>query len=193
MEYILPKKHAENSEMKMPFSSLFKKSPKKELDSKPQLSEMNRGQTQMPFHHQNSRPSSESSQKTEPMSDLLKSIAQNSMDGNGERLVLGEGMTPMTETLQNGGKYILVHPEVIRKLEQNGIDSFLIYETGLRSELAAGIPQIDFVGRNVDELLKEARGKPERQLPAHVRQLLWLKDNAANYGYTHTGNSWILK
>lgn len=147
----------------------------------------------MPSDTQNSKPSSGSSPKNDRMSDLLRSIAQNSTDGSGERLVLGEGMTPMSEALAHGGRYILVHPEVIRKLEQNGIDSFLIYETGLKGELASQIPQIDFVGGNVFELLQEAQGEPERQLPAHVRQLLWLRDNAENYGYEQRGNGWILK
>jgi len=64
------------------------------------------------------------------------------MEGNGTRLVLGEGMAPMSEALKNGGKYILVHPEVLRKLEENGVDGFLVYEAALKMELASKIPQI---------------------------------------------------
>jgi hypothetical protein len=157
----------------MPFSDLFKKSPKKE-----------------PVQEKPSRPAEK---KNDQFADLLNGIAQNSVDGHGIRLVLGEGMAPMSEALKNGGKYILVHPEVIRKLEENGIDGFLIYEAALKMELASKIPQIDFISGDVAKLIQQAQGKPERQVPIHVRQLLWLRDNAGDYGYRQNGNSWILK
>jgi hypothetical protein len=176
----------------MPFSILFRKSPKKETDARPQTVDVNKRRSPTPLNNQYSRPASATSQKPDPMSDLIKSIAQNSTDGNGLRLVLGEGMIPMSEALQHGGRYILVHPEVIRKLEGNGIDSFLIYEAALRSELDSRIPQIEFVGGDVAQLLQEAQGKPERQIPMHVRQLVWLKENAGKYGYQWSGNSWKL-
>ena len=156
----------------MPLSDLFKKSPKKE-----------------PLQQKPSRPVEE---KNDQFSNLLNGIAQKSTDGNGTRLVLGEGMTAMSEALKNGGRYILVHPEVIKKLEENGIDGFLVYEAALKMELASKIPQIDFISGNAAELLRQAQGKPERQLPVHIRQLLWLRDNAGNYGYRQDGNSWIL-
>ncbi len=156
---------------RMPLFDLFKKSPKKE-----------------PIRENPSR----SSQKNDQFSDLLKSIAQNSTDGNGTRLVLGEGMAPMSEAMKHGGRYILVHPEVIRKLEENGIDAFLGYEAALKMELDSRIPQIDFISGNVAELIKQAQGKPERQTPVHIRQLLWLRENAGNYGYRQNANSWKL-
>ena len=148
----------------------------------------------IPLNNQGSKPASapESSQKNDPNSDLLKSIAQNSIDGSGTRLVLGEGMTSMSEALQHGGRYILIHPEVIRKLEENGIDPFLVYAAALKIELASKISQIDFVGGNVTELFQAAQGKPERQIPIHVRQVLWLSEYAGNYGYRQSGNSWVL-
>lgn len=126
------------------------------------------------------------------MADLHDDIAQNSINGKGTRLVLGEGMTPLTETRQHGGRYILVHPEVVRKLEENNIDPFLIYEAALRRELDSKIPQIEYVGGSVAELLKASRGKPDRQFPIHVRQLLWLEKNAGSYGYQQSGNGWKL-
>jgi hypothetical protein len=157
----------------MPFSDLFKKSPKKEPAS--------------------AKPAGPVEKKNDEFSNLLKNIALNSTDGSGTRLVLGEGMAPMSEAMQNGGKYILVHPEVIKKLEENGIDAFLIYEAALKMELASKIPQIDFISGNVASLMQQAQGKPERQVPIHIRQLLWLRENAGNYGYQQNGNSWILK
>ncbi|HSL42246.1 MAG TPA: hypothetical protein VK897_02365 [Anaerolineales bacterium] len=125
--------------------------------------------------------------------DLILSIAQNSIDGSGARLVLGEGMTSMQESLSHGGKYILVHPEVLKQLKDNNIDAFLIYAAAIRTEVAAGIPRIDFIGGNVDELLKAWSGKTEDQTPMHVRQVQWLKNNAAGFGYQQDGNSWVLK
>ncbi|RPJ25165.1 MAG: hypothetical protein EHM33_15485 [Chloroflexi bacterium] len=125
--------------------------------------------------------------------DILRSIAQNSIDGSGARLVLGEGMTPMQEALSQGGKYILVHPEVVNQLKQNNIDPFLVYEAAMRIEITSKIPQIDFIGANVDELLQAWSGKPEEQAPIHVRQALWLQKNAGGLGYEKSGNSWKLK
>jgi hypothetical protein len=161
----------------MPFSDLFKKSPRKEL-----VREKSQG-----------NPASGGSQKNDSLSDPLKSVAQNSIGGNGTRLVLGEGLAPMSEALHHGGKYILVHPEVIKKLEENEIDGFLVYAAALQAELTSKIPQIDFISGNVAELIQQAQGKPERQVPMHIRQLLWLRDNAGKYGYQQNGNSWILK
>jgi hypothetical protein len=157
----------------MPLSDLFKKSPKKE-----------------PAQEKSSRPPEK---KNDQFTDLLNGIAQNSTGGSGARLVLGEGMAPMSETLKNGGRYILVHPEVIRKLEENGIDGFLVYEAALKMELDSKIPQIDFINGDVAGLIRQAQGKTERQVPMHIRQLLWLRDHAGNYGYRQDGNSWILE
>lgn len=121
----------------MPFSDLFKKSPKKE-----------------PAPVKSAGPVEKNNDQ---FSDLLKGIAQNSTDGSGTRLVLGEGMAPMSEALKNGGRYILVHPEVIRKLEENGIDGFLVYEAALKMELASKIPQIDFISGDAAGLMQQAQ------------------------------------
>lgn len=136
-----------------------------------------------------STPASQNNQ----LADLLKSIAQNSTDGSGARLVLGEGMTPMQEALHNGGRYILVHPEVSNQLKQNNIDPFLVYEAALRMEIASRIPRIEFIGVNVDELFRTWSGKSEEQAPIHIRQALWLQRNANQFGYEKSGNSWELK
>lgn len=134
-----------------------------------------------------------SSEKNNQFASVLKTIAESSTSGTGTRLVLGEGMTSMQEALRGGGKYILVHPEVLNKLKQNNIDPFLIYEAAMRMEVESKIPRIDFVGGNVGQLLQEWSGKPEAQVPIHVRQILWLKEHAKNYSYEQEGNSWILK
>jgi len=140
-----------------------------------------------------SSPTPASNHKNTQLAGLLKSIAENSTSGTGTRLVLGEGMTAMQEALSKGGKYILVHPEVLNQLKQNNIDPFLIYEAAMRLEMESKIPQIDFIGGNANQLSQEWSGKPEAQIPILVRQLLWLKDNAKSYGYEQNGNSWVLK
>jgi hypothetical protein len=124
---------------------------------------------------------------------IVKSLAQNSIDGQGSRLVLGEGMAPMQEALRSGGRYILVHPEVVKQLKQNNIDPFLVYEAALRLEIAAKIPLIEFIGVNVDTLLQTWSGKPEDQAPIHARQALWLQRNANQFSYEKSGDSWKLK
>jgi hypothetical protein len=127
------------------------------------------------------------------LAEVIKSVAENSIDGAGNRLILGEGMTPMQDALANGGKYILVHPEVVRQLQQKNIDPFLVYEAALRIEMESGIARIDLVGGNVDHLLQAWHGRQPSQAPMHVRQMLWLSENAKAFGYDRDGNSWVLK
>jgi hypothetical protein len=150
--------------------------------------------TAPPREPERSKPiaNSESRAQSDPSQQLLTSIAQNSTDGAGDRLVIGEGMTAMGEALRHGGRYILVHPQVLNQLKANHVDAFLIYEAAMRMETASKIPQIDFVGANVDELLREWREKPESQVPIHVRQVLWLMNNAQSLGYERKGDRWTL-
>jgi len=125
--------------------------------------------------------------------EVIRSIAENSIDGSGDRLIVGEGMTPMQAALASGGRYILVHPEVIRQLQLRNIDPFLAYEAALRMEIASGIPRIELVGGNVDQYLQAWHGRPRTQAPLHVRQVLWLVENAGALGYERNGNSWAGK
>ena len=141
------------------------------------------------------KPSStlKSNPQSDQLFDLIASIAKNSTDGVGNRLVIGEGMTAMGEALRNGGRYILVHPEVLNQLKTNSVDAFLIYAAAMRMETASKIPQIDFVGANVDQLVQQWSGKSESEAPIHVRQVLWLMNNAKNLGYERRGDSWLLQ
>ena len=105
-------------------------------------------------------------------------------------------MTPMQTALGSEGKYILVHPEVVSQLQQKNIDPFLVYEAALRIELESRISRIDLVGTpggNVDQFVQAWNGRPQQQAPIHVRQVLWLVENAKAFGYERNGNSWILK
>lgn len=138
-------------------------------------------------------PVSSNPGQTNQLTEVLRSVAENSISGSGTRLVLGEGIISMQEALSKGGKYILVHPEVVNQLKQNNIDPFLVYEAALQMEVESKIPQIDFVSVDVDKLSHEWNGKPVIQIPIPVRQALWLMNHAKRYGYEQRGNSWILK
>jgi hypothetical protein len=140
-----------------------------------------------------SPPASVNKAQNDQFMQVAKDIAKSSTSGSGTKLVLGEGMTSMREAMTKGGKYILVNPGVVDKLKQNNIDPYLVYEAALRIEVESKIPQIDFVGENVDDLLREWGAKPQNQIPVHVRRLLWLNANAASLGYQRSGNSWALK
>jgi len=141
-------------------------------------------------------PTQPTAAQDDPLAAVIRSIAENSIDGSGSKLILGEGMTPMQAALASGGKYILVHPEVVRQLQLKNIDPFLVYEAALRIELESKISQIELVGTtggNVDQYLQAWKGRPQNQAPVHVRQVLWLAENAGAFGYERNGNSWMRK
>jgi hypothetical protein len=131
--------------------------------------------------------------KGDQAAELLKSIAESSISGSGNRLFFGERDTTVQEALDHNGKFVLVHPEVESKLKQGNIDPYAVYVAALIIEMQSKIAQIDFVGGNVDQLEQQWSGKPEKNIPVHIRQMLWLKANAEKFGYQQSGNSWKLK
>ncbi len=112
---------------------------------------------------------------------------------NNDRLVLGERDAAIQEALDHGGAFIDPHPEVMATLQTAGIDPYMIYEKALLQKIEEKIGRIDFVNANVDALFQEWQGKPNAQVPIHVRLIQWLKSNASQYGYQQSGNSWIRK
>jgi hypothetical protein len=138
-------------------------------------------------------PAEGTASQNNQVAEVIKSVAANSIDGSGDRLILGEGMAPMQAALASGGKYILVHPAVLRELQQRNIDPFLIYEAALRMEMESRISRIDLAGGNVDQFIQAWNGRPHQPAPMHVRQVLWLVENARAFGYERNANSWILK
>ena len=109
------------------------------------------------------------------------------------RFLLGEREAVIQESKEHGGTYIDPNPQVLQMLKQSNVDPYLIYEKGMLSAIEDKIPRIDFVQADVDKLFEEWKGKPESQVPIHVRLLIWLKNNAGSYGYEQEGNSWVLK
>jgi len=108
------------------------------------------------------------------------------------RLVLGEHDAAIQNALDNGGTFIDINPEVLRTLQQNNIDPYLVYEKAMLLQIEAKIPKIDFVHVNVDELFDEWNLKSPTDAPIHIRLMLWLKNNAKTYGYEQSENSWVL-
>jgi len=147
----------------------------------------------VPLKTENRAKASEQDKKKAEVKELLKTIAESSISGSGEKLVLGGKFTAMKEAMDNGGKYILVHPEVESKLKKSHIDLFSVYLVALLNEIQARIAQIDFVGGNVDQLAQQWDGKPEKDIPVDVQQMLWLEENAERFGYQRSGNSWKLR
>ncbi|HSJ86535.1 MAG TPA: hypothetical protein VK909_04940, partial [Anaerolineales bacterium] len=110
---------------------------------------------------------------------------------NNDRLVLGERDAAIQEALDNGGAFIDLNPEVLRTLQAGGIDPYIIYEKALLNKIEEKVGRIDFTKVNVEELYEEWKGKAYGQAPIYVRLIMWLKNNASQYGYEHQGNSWI--
>lgn len=111
---------------------------------------------------------------------------------NPNRLVLGEHDAAIQEALDHGGVFIDLKPEILRTLQEKNIDPYLVYEQAMLRQIEAKIPRIDFVKANVDDLFKEWKSKPTSQAPIYVRLIIWLKTNAASYGYEQSDNSWLL-
>jgi hypothetical protein len=125
--------------------------------------------------------------------NLIKTIAGTSISGSGTRLVLGERDAAIQEATKNGGKFILVHPQVASQLQQAGLNPYIINITALILEMESKISKIDFVGMDVERLTKEWADKPKDQAPMYIKQIFWLRENAGKFGYEQRGNSWVLK
>jgi hypothetical protein len=108
------------------------------------------------------------------------------------RLVLGERDAAIQEALDHGGTFLDVNPGVLSALQEKNIDPYLVYEKALLMQIEKRIPRIDFVEANVDSLFNEWKSRLQSQAPEYVRLLIWLKNNAATYGYHQNGNSWVL-
>ena len=109
------------------------------------------------------------------------------------RLVLGEPDAVREEALATDAIYIELTPGILKVLQQGNIDPYVIHEEGVRKQLSERIARVDFVKVDVEKLFEEWRSGIQTQAPIHVRLIFWLKENAGNYGYEQSGNSWVLK
>lgn len=146
-----------------------------------------------PLKSKNRAKSSGQDEKLAVAKELVKTIAESSVSGSGTRLFVGERDAAVQEALDHNGKFILIHPEVESKLKQANVDPYAVYVVAILNEMQSKIDRIDFVGGDVEQLAQKWSGKPEKNAPTHVRQMLWLKENAERFGYQQSGNSWKLK
>jgi hypothetical protein len=123
---------------------------------------------------------------------MCRSASEEKIKDN-NRLVLGERELASQETLDHGGIFIDLNPEVLKTLQAGGIDPYLIYEKGMLAQIEKKIPRIDFVGVDVDGLFNEWKSKPQEQALIHVRLIICLKNNASTYRYEQSGNSQVLE
>ena len=132
-------------------------------------------------------------EKNQNIARMIRRLAELSIKGSGNRLVLGEQDEAIMEALNNGGKFIDLGMEAEQMLQQGRIDPYVIHVAALILEMQKKISMIEFAGADLKELLRKWRGKPADQAPFHVRQALWLRDNASKFGYEQRGNGWKLQ
>ena len=119
---------------------------------------------------------------------LLESISGAFTHGSGDRVVLGEwiegGGGYVGEAVTHGGIYYETPEALYNALGRSPELAWQANEQFLRSQLAAGVPRIEFVG-DVRRTLEEA-GRTFR-----AREISFLMDHADEYGYELVGNVWI--
>jgi hypothetical protein len=132
-------------------------------------------------------------EKNQKIAALIRRLAELSIKGSGDRLVLGEQDAAIMDALDKGGKFIDLGAEAEQMLQQSRLDLYVIHAAALILEMQKEISAIEFAGAAVDNLLQEWSGKPADRAPIHIRQALWLRDNASRFGYEKSGNGWKLK
>jgi RHS repeat-associated protein len=120
--------------------------------------------------------------------DLIKAIAHQSTRGSGERVVIGkwvEGGGYIAEAQKHGGIYFATEPGVWEALGKNPELAWAVNEQFLRSQLEAGVSRIELVGETIEQVEKYAVGT------FRWREIQFLKEHAAQYGYELVGNIWV--
>lgn len=130
--------------------------------------------------------------KTAPLPYGARPKAELGNDSD-RRYLVGEPDVVRAEGLATGASYLDVNPMILKSLQDKGIDPYLVYEQGVRSQIEQKIPRIDFVKIDVDQVLNDWQWKDYSHAPIPVRLAIWLKNNAATFGYEKDGNSWVLK
>ena len=133
------------------------------------------------------------SEKNQNIARMIRRLAELSVKGSGNRLVLGDQDAAIMDALDKGGKFIDLGPEAEQMLQEGRIDPYVIHVAALILEMQKKISMIEFAGTDLNELLRKWSGKPADQAPFHVRLALWLQDNASRFGYEKSRNGWKLK
>ena len=143
-------------------------------------------------------------------SALLQIIGEESVRGSGDKLQLGPFIVkdpatglPMEvagvekgvyiqDSLNNGTKFFDVG-EVYNKLKAAGFtDNQLwpINQEAIRITMESKNP-INYVFTDVDIMLKINKDIPSDKVVIRVREMRWIIEHAAEYGYVKNGNGWI--
>lgn len=145
----------------------------------------------------------------ENASQLIDDLAELNTHGSGDRLVLGKwephaDSLPVDEVASrggyiadakaNGGRWFETAPGQYDVLKGQGLQMDVNLRV-LEREMQAGTSRVEFVGNNVDDLLQEAddlmtTGRTRESLNARYQEVLFLDENAANFGYVRDGNGW---
>lgn len=132
-------------------------------------------------------------EKNQNIAGMIRRLAELSIKGSGNRLVLGEQDAAIMEALDKGGRFIDLGAEAEQMLQGGKIDLYVIHVAALILEMQKKISVIEFAGTDLNELLRKWKGKPADQAPFHVRLALWLQDNASKFGYKKSENGWKLQ
>ncbi|MBL7162252.1 MAG: hypothetical protein ISS57_06575 [Anaerolineales bacterium] len=130
--------------------------------------------------------------KRKEVAALIRTIATESIRSSGDRLVLGRPDECIQNALDYGGFFIDAGPEVIKILDQAGIDPAIIYIEALKMKMEMRIPRIDFINIRPDAELSGKVDDWNADPSIAIQQMQWMIENAQEYGYQREGDSWIL-
>ncbi|WP_094289459.1 hypothetical protein [Mycobacterium lehmannii] len=139
-----------------------------------------------------------------PVADLARELANLSTHqfGNADRVVLGkwDGLDGgyIGEARVNGGIYYDTGPDAwnaigygLSKPEANAL-GWIVNEQFLQTQMERGVPRIDYIveGTRFTSIEDVIRTDPNS---FSAREIKFLVQNAATYGYERVGNSWVKK
>ena len=78
--------------------------------------------------------------------------------------------------------------------EAVGKDSNLAWKTNeafLQQQLTNGVPRLEFHGFDVAGDMASFAGKPFEQLPARLKEFVWLQENGSKFGYVQQGTTFV--
>ncbi len=121
---------------------------------------------------------------------LIKALAEQSTRGSGSRVVIGkwvEGGGYIAEAQKHGGIYFETAEGVWDALGKDPELAWAVNEQFLRNQLEAGVSRIELVEETIERVLRD----PTRSKSFTAREIRFLLQEAANYGYELIGNSWV--
>lgn len=123
---------------------------------------------------------------------LIEQIAAASTRGKSDRVVLGAWMENggyIQEALEKEGVFFDTSNDLWDLIEKSGVDTWLVNEQFLRTQLNAGIARIDVVDvLGEGSIFEMIRNRPQSFL---AKELTFMIENAVGNGYSLVGNSWI--